>query len=167
MSFPANWSRRTWALLDRCGLPIEVVERKIPGSEFGSSPGDIYWTGRKLVAERTCPEAWVIHEVAHWAVTKAEAPQYLGLKNWGLDNDKRPKEHDTDWEFWMEGEASNITVLILARLGLPWVSVMYELNIEFTEYDSRNNPVKTKSDKLRALAAIRRESGRYMAQIPS
>lgn len=158
----APFHPRLVALLNTCQIPFDVVD-KIPRSDLGSSVGDSYWTGRRLVIERGCPDAWVAHEIAHWAAAKTDFPKYLGWKNYGLDSNRRDEKHrGSGWENDVESVSADVTILILGNLRLPWVWAYRVMRIDDCALGWEGDAEPEKRAKSSALRRLRRRSGRYL-----
>lgn len=157
---------RLVALLGACQVPFEMVD-EIPKSDLGSSVGDSYWTGRRLVIERGCPDAWVAHEIAHWAVAKTDCPKYLGWKNYGIDSYRRDAAHrGIEWEDDVESSSADVTILILSKLRLPWLWAYRVMSIDNCALGWCGDAEPEKRDMSNALRRMRRRSGRYLKVLP-
>ena len=119
------WSPKLRGLAEALQMPFEVVDI-IPGEMFGSSPGDAVWTGEKMILERGAWEPWVAHEIAHHIAATVLRPNKVCLWNWGIGDLFTEGDEKAKGE---EGVASELTVVLLALLGLPWVEAYRQLNI--------------------------------------
>jgi hypothetical protein len=103
------WGRKVSELLKKHDLRFEIVG-EIPHKQMGSSPGDICWTGERLLAERTASPWHVVHEVAHFLVCKRNNPPYVFEQNWGFERSTTSGE----------SEAANVTIALLIKMNLPF-----------------------------------------------
>ncbi len=74
-------------VFDSLGLVWRVLPpgESLSPQDLKSSPGDCVYTGSVFVFEFLCPPEWVVHELAHWLVCRADRPIYLNLRNYGHD----------------------------------------------------------------------------------
>lgn len=82
-----QWHPKIRELFDALGLTWKVLppRRGMTLKELGSSPGDAHFTGRTFVFEYSCPQRWVLHELAHWLHCREHRPRGMRLRNYGFD----------------------------------------------------------------------------------
>lgn len=113
-------------LMSSLGLEWEIVE-SIPRDDLGSSPSHIYWTGDRFIIEKSCPKAWVAHDIAHHLVQRVEDPDNLHKPNWGFNEPADSAKLDREEE--LESLAADLTITLLSRLNLPWHRAAIHMDI--------------------------------------
>lgn len=138
------------------GVPWEIRHRPLTQDEIGASPGGCYWDGFQIVFEHTIWKPWVAHELAHYIVTKRDKPEFLGLRNWGT-------EQEEPWDDQpLEDRACDVNIAILIMLRLPWRQAAGDLSIPENNgvpY-SRSGPTETQWRHIRA--AVLRKAAPYL-----
>ncbi len=128
------WDPRIQAMLDYLGIPWKVLPKtvRLSPEELGSCPGDICWLNQTFHIEATCPEKWVVHDLAHWLVCQRDRPEMLQDQNFGHENMK-PKQIRED-----ENITSDVNITLLKRLGIPYEKCADEINVNIYEEDFQN-----------------------------
>lgn len=115
-------------LMDELGLPWDIED--IDPEEYGSSPGDLIWTGDKFIIEDIAPVWAVAHDVAHWLVHRVEEPGSLSKRNFGFDEAWGVRDREVgDRNCLLENLAAYTTVALLIHLRYPWRSIVWEMNL--------------------------------------
>jgi len=111
-----TWGPLLHALFRSYGLKYQILQpgESIPDDLLGSSPGDAYYDGERVIIEHGTYTPWVAHELAHWLYCRVCAPEYLNKRNYGFD------EPANDYPIDAEPDAAVITCGLLIHIRYPW-----------------------------------------------
>lgn len=130
------WDIQILEIFDYLGIQWEVLPKyvRLDPVDQGSSPGDICWKHQVMLIEASCPEMWVVHDLAHWLVCKRDRPEMLQEQNYGHEG-MVAKQIRED-----ENITSDVNIAILKRLGIPHQKCADDINVIDDGFEDRAEP---------------------------
>jgi len=145
----------TW--LDALGMPVVHHAREsFTHDILRGSPGDVYWDGTALHVVQRCPEAWLVHDIAHRIEVLVDRPAAADKVNYGFPQTVFGVELVVSAQWRPREEvAAALTLLLLAATGRPWLGAAARLgDADAIDTSSRERADRVQSGILHAAMTM-------------